>query len=223
MIRAEVGAGVCTTGSYTVDKTVADWMDSLDRADKTLSTISEILAPLLDEIGGLSLRDLEADDVLRGLRTVAKTHATRTVRDARANLERAVTFAQARGKVGRNVVSLVKAPKGKAPGRPSKSLTVIQARRLIRAAEDDVLMLAYILLGLGSGVRTEEARALMWEDCHLDDEPPWISVTRSVRVSGDVKNRTSRRALVLPQRAAEALLALAEKTGRDSGGTCRPV
>jgi hypothetical protein len=75
-------------------------------------------------------------------------------------------------------------------------------------------MPAYILLGLGSGVRTEEARALMWEaraltweDHHLDDEPPWIAVTRSVRVSGEVKNRTPRGALVLPERVAQALLA----------------
>jgi integrase len=217
VIRTEVGAGVRTSRTYTVDRTVADWIDSLDRADKTISTINEIVAPLLDEIGEPPLRDLEADDVLQGLRTMAKTHATRTVRDARANLERAVKFAQARGKIGRNVVSLVKPPKGKAPGRPSKSLTVLQARSLIRAAEDDALMLAHILLGLGSGVRTEEARALMWEDCHLDDEAPWISVTRSVRVSGDAKNRTSRRALVLPERVAQPLLAHAEKSGRDSG------
>jgi hypothetical protein len=51
------------------------------------------------------------------------------------------------------------APQGKAPGRPSKSLTVTQARAELTAAEDDWLN-AHFVLSLVSGVRTEEARAL---------------------------------------------------------------
>jgi hypothetical protein len=49
--------------------------------------------------------------------------------DSRAALVSAITYARARGKVGRNVASPVKAPPGKSPGRPSRALTQEQHDR----------------------------------------------------------------------------------------------
>jgi hypothetical protein len=50
-------------------------------------------------------------------------------------------------KVGRNVAALTHAPKGKAPGRPSRSLTLAQAVAVLKAAEKSLLY-AYIVLSL---------------------------------------------------------------------------
>jgi integrase len=81
-------------------------------------------------------------------------------------------------------------------------------------------MYAYIVLSLLVGVRTEEARALSWQQVNLDGDldakppvPPHVAVWRSVRVHGETKTQRSRRTLGLPQMAVEALRALLEKPG----------
>jgi integrase len=111
--------------------------------------------------------------------------------------------------VGRNVAMLVDTPKGQA-GRPSKSLSLEQASMLLAAAAGS-RMHAYIALCLGTGIRTEEARALRWEHIEFGDPaakppaPPSAAVWRSVRAHGDTKTEKSRRTLGLPQMAAYAL------------------
>ena len=103
--------------------------------------------------------------------------------------------------VRRNVSALVDTPRGR-QGRPSQSLTMEQASALLEAAEASRLH-AFIVLCLLTGVRSEEARALMWE--HVDLEAGTISVWRSVRAHGDTKTNRSRRTLKLPEIAVEAL------------------
>jgi hypothetical protein len=88
----------------------------------------------------------------------AKVLSTRSLREVRAVLKRAITRAQARDKVKRNVVLLCEVPQGQA-GRPSKSLNIEQAEALLKAAQDSS-MHAYIVLSLLVGARTEELRAL---------------------------------------------------------------
>lgn len=210
-MRRELDQGVQSSASYTVSAAVEDWLNGpmADRAPKTLATQRELLGPLTEIIGKLSLREMTADDVSKSLIKIAETRATRTVRDARASLVRVVTYAQARGLVSRNVVSLISAPQGKAPGRPSRSLTVAQALAVLKAAEKDRLS-AYIVLSLVTGVRTEEARALRWDHVDLDGPRPYVAVWRSVRAGGEVKTRTSRRTLALSERAVAALRAHCE-------------
>jgi integrase len=61
---------------------------------------------------------------------------------------------------------LTKAPAGKA-GRPSKSLTLEQAQDLLRAAAGSRLY-AYVVLSVTTGLRTEELRALRWNEINFD-------------------------------------------------------
>jgi integrase len=152
-------------------------------------------------------------------------------------LKRAIRHAEASDLVSRNVASLVDTPKGQ-EGRPSKSLTLEQAVAVITAARTlpgmelrpglkDVrrsaaLMYAYIVLSLLVGVRTEEARALLWQQVDLDGvtdaDPPvpsHVAVWRSVRVHGETKTERSRRTLGLPQMAVEALRALQENQAHE--------
>ena len=104
----------------------------------------------------------------------------------------------------RNVALLCDLPKGQ-PGRPSKSLTREQAVRLLRAAEDNSTMNAYVVVSLLTGARTEELRALTWSRVHLYGNPPTIDLWRSVRAHGETKTTKSRRTLELPARCVEAL------------------
>ena len=139
-------------------------------------------------------------------------------------LERAIQHAQANDLVTRNVAALVKAPRGRA-GRPSKSLTLEQAKALLAAVEG-TRMHAYVALSLLAGIRTEEARALRWDHVvrWAGDSAGWQPVTtagfdharageelfaifvwRSQRHGGDTKTARSRRTLALPQRCVAAL------------------
>jgi integrase len=68
------------------------------------------------------------------------------------------------------------------------------------------------VLSLLTGCRTEEARALTWDNVELvgdpDAEPPvppHVAVWRSVRSHGDVKTKKSRRTLRLPMAAVAVL------------------
>ena len=211
-LRQELAAGVRTSASYTVDMAIEEWLSSLANRDpKTVTTLTELLAPLRKSIGQVRLRKLTADDVLAALQESAVTRSSRTVRDSRAALVRAITHAQARGKVARNVASLIQAPPGKSPGRPSQSLSVAQAEAVLKAAKKDRLH-AYFVVSLLTGIRTEEARALRWDHVDLDGDPdarppvpPHVDVWRSVRAHGDVKTTRSRRTIVLPKRAVAAL------------------
>ncbi|RGA04493.1 site-specific integrase [Microbispora triticiradicis] len=206
--------GVVSTGNGgTVADAVRDWLafglngrDAATVENRTILANSHVIPAL----GARKLRELSADDVDRWLAAKAKVVSTRTLRDVRSILKRAIDRAQARDKVKRNVVLLCEVPKGK-DGRPSKSLTLEQAETLLKAAEASD-MYAYIVLSLLIGARTEELRALTWEHVDLDGKPaaappvpPSVMLWRSVRATGDTKTRKSRRTLALPERCVEAL------------------
>ena len=131
-------------------------------------------------------------------------------------LTRAITRAQAKNLVLRNVSALTGTPPG-TEGRPSRSMTLAQATALTAAARAaGPRTYAYVMLSLCTGVRTEEARALRWEHVDFGDpvsvppRPASVAVWRSVRARGDTKTRKSRRTLGLPQLVVTALRALHE-------------
>ncbi|MFI6788833.1 hypothetical protein ACIBG4_16035 [Nonomuraea sp. NPDC050383] len=59
-----------------------------------------------------------------------------------------------------NVAELVTTPKG-TDGRPSKALNRHQAQAVLKAAASSELH-AYVVISLTTGIRTEEARGVMW-------------------------------------------------------------
>jgi integrase len=162
-------------------------------------------------------------DVHRALTVLAKDRSSATVAIAHNALTRAIRHAEARDIVRRNVSALTDAPKGQ-DGRPSKALTLDQAKKLIKTVSDlrKYRLGAYISLCLQTGIRTEEARALTWEHVDLDGQPnakppipPSVAVWHSVRQHGDTKTRKSRRTLGLPLAAAEVLRAHRELQAKD--------
>jgi integrase len=169
------------------------------------------LQPVLDVIGAKPLRKLTASDVRVALETVAVNNSTRTVVIAHNALVRAIRHAEANDLVRRNVASLIRPPQGRA-GRPSKSLTPVQTMAVLEAAQK-YRTYAYVVLSLTTGIRTEEARALRWEDVDLGNGA--VAVWRSVRSHGDVKTEKSRRTLQLPQAAVEALMEQQQRQAAD--------
>ncbi len=118
--------------------------------------------------------------------------------------------AMARDLVSRNVVKLVEVPEG-VGGRPSKSLTVVEAQSVLASAEGSALY-AFIVVSLLTGGRTEEMQLLTGARTHLDGDstveprlPPYLDAWRSVRTRGDTKTSKSRRSLALPTRCIEVL------------------
>ena len=210
--HAELDRGLHTSATYTVRQAVDDWLEGglPGRSERTRSIYREALLPLLERIGGRPLRELTARDVRKGLEALGDDLSTRYLQIARASLARAIRYAEAHDLVGRNVATLVDAPKGQV-GRPSRSLTLDQSLALLEAARGSRLN-AYVVLSLTVGVRTEEARELRWDHVDLDGDPGAVrpvprsvAVWRSVRQGGDTKTAKSRRTLALPQTAVQAL------------------
>ena len=219
----ELDAGLSTFRSYTVESAAHDWLEHglPGRSERTRQVYRDALAPLLAKIGKRPLRELTAGDVEAGLRSLTGNLSSRSLQIAHNSLRRAIRYAEANGKVGRNVAGLIDTPKGRA-GRRRRAFTLAQAAALIVAARSRPvlelhgglkdprrpasLMHAYIVVSLMAGVRPEEARAIGWEqDVDLDGNPPSIAVLRADRAGGDTKTPKSRRALKLAQMAVGAL------------------
>jgi integrase len=202
-LRHQLDSGVRSSGTYTVGNALDDWLAGglHGRSDRTRELYRDTVKPLRDQLADVKLRDLTAGDVQESLDALAGHLSTRSLQIIRNCLERAIRHAEARDLTGRNVVALVKAPRGR-PGRPSKSLTLEQTQALLQAARDSRLY-AYVVLSVTTGLRTEEVRALRWTEADLDVGT--VAVYRSARASGDTKTQKSRRLLLLPQLAVEAL------------------
>ena len=192
---------------------VTDWL-TFGLSGRAASTVEKYTilcnVHVIPALGARKLRDLSATDVDKWLAAKSKELSTRTLRELHACLNRAVNRAMARDQVKRNVVVLCGTPAGQ-DGRPSKSLTLEQAKAVLKAAEQSSLR-AHIVVSLMTGARTEELRALRWDHVDLDGNadadppvPPTIQVWRSVRVGGDTTTRKSRRTLALPAGCVAAL------------------
>jgi integrase len=210
-LHADLDTGLRANPNYTLRRAAEDWLTAglNGRSAKTIKKNENVLAPLLAAIGARRLRELTADDVHQALTAMAQRYSTAAVAMGHNALTRVIRHAEARDLVGRNVAVLVDTPKGQA-GRPSKSLSLEQASALL-AATEGTRMHAYIALCLATGIRTEEARALLWEHVDFGEPaasppvPASVAVWRSVRSHGDTKTDKSRRTLALPEMAVNAL------------------
>jgi integrase len=131
----------------------------------------------------------------------------RTVGLIHAALRRALSDAVKQGLVARNVASLVSPPRF--DRYEAQTLTVEQAERLLEVAHGSHLD-ALLILALTTGMRRGELLALRWDD--VDFKQSLVSVHRTMTrvggygyVEGEPKTRSSRRRIVLPGVALEAL------------------
>lgn len=218
---------VLAADGYTVKQTVEDWLEyGLNGRDPNTVAKFRYLAEghVIPQVGARKLQDLTTTDVDRWLANRAKVLSTRTLRDVRSVLKRAIDRALARDKVRRNVVALCECPTGQG-GRPSNALKYTQAEALLKAAEKPEMgsMGAYVVVALLTGARTEELRELTWSHVYLSDSDQvddlsHLMVWHSVRATGDTKTKKSRRSLALPRRCVDALRAQKARQDVAAGG-----
>src|SRR5262249_8495491 len=108
-LHAELDRGLRTSGKYTVRQAVEDWLrDGLPgRAERTRGANRGAPAPIRELIGSRPLREPTAGDVRAALDRVSPSHSTRYLQLGRAALARAIKYAEAHDRVGRNVATLV--------------------------------------------------------------------------------------------------------------------
>jgi len=220
-LHQEVESGLKPKQSYTVSDALDDWLaQGLDGVSvRTVTLYRDTIAPALkDQLGSARLKALTAGDVQAALTALAARVSTRTVQISHNVLVRTIRHAERDGLVARNVAALIKPPKGRRAGRPSKSLTLEQATALMETAKGTRLE-AYIILSLLIGLRTEEARALRWDhvvawagnqwqpvtEASFEHDQIAVFVWRSERAGGDTKTPKSRRTIALPRRCVLAL------------------
>lgn len=195
---------------YTVGLAVQDWL-KYGRTEVGANTernnrdfYEHHIKP---HLGGRRIQDLRAVEVEKWMHELAPKLGRSALKQVLSVLRRSIDRAMTLGLAERNVTTLVQPPKGRA-GRPSKSLTLDQARAILESAHArEHWMYPYIVVSLTTGVRTEEARALRWDHVHLkpeDGSAPHVWVWRSVRQGNDTKTPKSRRTLALPSIAVRA-------------------
>jgi len=163
---------VTNSPNYTVEDAVRDFLrfGLGGRSKATVDYYTSLAnAHVIPDLGKRKARELTATEVDVWLASKTTALSTRSLRGIRSVLLRSLKRAQARDVVKRNVVQLCDVPEGRA-GRTSKSLTLVQAEAILKAAETSSLH-AYIVLSLLVGARTEEMRALRWVRVDLIGQP----------------------------------------------------
>src|SRR3954464_7147939 len=204
----------------TVEEFCAYWLKhGIPAAAQSPNSIANIEwavnSHIVPRIGQRRLRELTADDVDKLMRDMANAgYSKHTMVRVHGELARILRFAERRGKVMRNVATLVDVPAG--PKKQGRSLTVAQAKAVLEAAVDDRLEALYVT-GLLMGLRPGELLGLPWTA--VDFETERLRVHQSLKrehnklLVGEPKTLRSRRTLDMPR-----LVVTAMKNHRKSQG-----
>src|SRR3954449_6777583 len=162
---------------------------------------------IVPRIGQRQIRQRTADDGDTRLRDMACAgYSKHTMVRVHGELARILRFAERRGKVMRNVATLVDVPAG--PKKQGRSLTVLEAKALLDAAAGDRLEALYVT-GLLMGLRPGELLGLPW--VAVDLTKGRLRVSQSLKrehnklVVGEPKTLRSRRTLDMPALVVEVL------------------
>jgi hypothetical protein len=95
-LHQEMDAGVRSSSTYSVRKTVEDWLrEGLDGTSEPTRTPYEgLLEPVLEMIGARPLRELSASDVRSALGQLVTRYSTRSLQITCNCLERAIRHAE---------------------------------------------------------------------------------------------------------------------------------
>lgn len=229
-LRRAADAGLpLTAGTLTVAELLTVWAEKAlpnrRLSASRLASHSWAINILTAELGSKKVRNLTPDDIeVAFQRRVAPTPSGRRQGRGRASgaplsrnslvklrstLSQALTWAQRRDLVARNVASLAEIPADASGTRPGKSLTVVEAKSLLDAARGTPLEAMWVVM-LYLGLRPGEAAGLAWDD--IDSDRGTIHVWRARKVGtkgaafvGDTKTTGSIRTLDAPQPVLEAL------------------
>ena len=199
------------SGRLTVAQFLECWLAESVKPNvrpRTFQSYDELVrVHLAPGLGRTRLNDLTPRDVQRFInRKLNAGLSPRRVQYIHAVLRRALGRAEEWGEVERNVAKLVDAPS--VIQREIKPFSPDQARTFIQAIKGDRLEGLYTL-GLTVGLRQAELLGLSWSDINLQERQITIRTTLQL-IEGEYrfvepKSARSRRTLVLPEIAFEAL------------------
>lgn len=212
-LRNSLSAGL-PTGEVrtTVEQLLDEWL-SQGLPGRSANTVENYRwasdSHLTPALGHIRLRDLTPDHVADMLRLRAEADMSRSsLNRLRSVLQQALRYAERRGKVARNVASLVDTPDGKRS--EGRALTVEQSQKLLATVRGRPVE-SLVVTALMTGLRPGELLGLRWSD--LDLEAGTLHVRGSLKREkaglrlGNTKTRRSMRALNLPSPVLTALKA----------------
>jgi integrase len=218
-----------TPGSLTVAELLEMWstkaLPNRRLSPSRLAGHRWAISILNDELGTVRLRNLTADRVeaafarrAQGVPTAKKAGRGRTAGapltknslvKIRSTLNQALTWAQRRDLVARNIAPTVEIPHDAAPSRSGKTMTVDQAQQFLAAAAGTELEAMWTVM-IYLGVRPGEAAGIAWSD--IDFGNGIVHVWRARKASdngraivGETKNTGSVRSLDAPSAVLTAL------------------
>lgn len=225
-------------GSLTVANLLDDWMATAvagkQLSPRTVDTHTWAVEILKEQLGSKRVKSLRPEDVEVALtRLATKGHGSKPRPMSRASLVKirsvlgqALTWAERRQLVARNVVRVVELPAEARPGELGRALTVEQARHLLRSIEGHRLEALFTLM-LMLGLRPGEATGLTWPNVDFDQGV--IHIRQSLKqhrgqlvLSDKLKTSRSRRSLDAPDHLLTVLgrhrnQQVAERTELGSG------
>ena len=219
---AQVDAGLpVADGSLTLARLLADWMNTAvagkDLSPRTVDSHRWAVSVLTEQLGNRRVKQLRPEDVEAVFTRLAeKGHGKRPRPMSRASLVKirsvlgqALTWAERRQLVARNVARVVELPSAARASELGRALTVEQAQALLATIEGHRLEALFTLM-LMLGLRPGEATGLSWEDVDLDAGV--IHVRRSLKihhgrleVTERLKTSRSRRSLDAPPQLIDRL------------------
>ena len=212
-LLADIANGApVVTRSPRLDDFLQNWLTAVRpalRPSTYMSYEGVVRLHLAPTLGRITLEKLTVDDVARFVqRTQAEERlSTRSVRYVLFILRNALNKAVRWGLVARNVAGLVDPPRAKY--KEVRVLSPEETTRLLEAARGDPIE-SLVVLAVSTGLRLGEALGVKWRD--IDIERRQMRIDKSLqRISGaglvlsETKTPRSRRTIVLPVIAAEAL------------------
>ena len=218
-------------GSITVAELLNVWSDKAlpnrHLSESRLVGHRWAIAILTEELGYHTLRGLTADHVeaalARRTQPITTSPAKRSGRGGiprnalsrnsliklRSTLNQALSWAQRRNLVARNIATVVELPTTATPSTTGKSLTIEQAQRFLAAAAGTDLEAMWLVL-LYLGLRPGEAAGLAWADIDFDNQTIHIWRARTLdhdgaAAIGATKTAGSIRSLDTPTTVLDAL------------------
>lgn len=213
--KRDAGAGDAAGRAPTVQAWLDHWLDTIAINRVRPSTLegyrSLVRLHLGPKLGQHRLDRLQPEHLEAAYKAIVDSGLSpATVLRGHRVLSRALKIAVQRGKIARNVATLVEPPTVKRP-MTALPLTAEEARRVLEAATGG-RNAARWTVALAVGLRQSEALGLQWRDLNL--EAGSLSVQRGLhRVTGvglvyeEPKADRSRRTLALPTQLVDALKA----------------
>lgn len=206
----------------TVAKFLEEWLTDVlpdTVAPATLQQYRDVcrvyIIPLIGQKRLVALSPADVSKMVRHLGTQyvrrdgGKGVAPHTQRIARSVLRRALRWAEDQGMLVRNVARI--APGVRIGHSTGRTLTPEQARAFLDTVAGHRNAAAFTV-ALSCGLRLGELLGLSWDDIDLDAERPRVMIHRALKrhnntglVLEDTKTASSRRTVLLPSFAADAL------------------